>query len=305
MLKSFKQYLIERISDIVYHITYLEHIVDILKTDKFKLVPALGSSSELQYMPKKTKWYYMSFARSPRNKYFETKAYQGRGYFVLDGEKLSQRYSGKSIDYWYTKGSSRPSGPVDKDEMEDRLFSEKPFISNVKQYIKEIHFMVPGSKKDWDGVGEKFKPNLIQLIIYCKRNNIPLYFYDDVTPFLNKNTTKTVDVPVEYLKTKEPVDALSPKYSGRKRKSEFSEWLELTYKTKYEDLSDNAQRTIYYMSFGDLYYRDYITSLKNLIHNNKQKGEAEPLLDAFRFLKANTVEEFLQKIKDKWKRDKQ
>lgn len=81
----------------------------------------------------------------------------------FDGDLLNQRYEGKPVDYWgssmgkheYYRDKSYGGGDFVKYEQnytenEDRLFSNEPFISDIKKYIKRVDILlkVKNNSKD-------------------------------------------------------------------------------------------------------------------------------------------------------------
>lgn len=116
----------ERISDRVWHFTSLVSLTGILNKNAFEL-----SKNEKPAKDKPDyKKYYMSLSRIRSGGFPERSARCISARIELDGAKLSQRYKGGATAYF--------TNTRDRDEFEDRLFSNDQFIKNAKDYIKTI-----------------------------------------------------------------------------------------------------------------------------------------------------------------------
>lgn len=116
----------ERISDKVWHFTSLVSLIGILNKNAFEL-----SKNEYPAKDKPNyKKYYMSLSRIRSGGFPERSARCISARVELDGEKLSQRYKGAATAYF--------TNVRDRDEFEDRLFSDDQYIKNAKDYIKTI-----------------------------------------------------------------------------------------------------------------------------------------------------------------------
>jgi hypothetical protein len=184
LIESFKQFLEETVTDIVYHITDLESAAKILETNKFLTSISRGEDMENPSSTKmsKGKQYYFSVARSTMSSYFK-EFHSPAVIFVLDGNKLSQRYKGIPVDY----NSSLRFKHHSFDEMEDRIVTDKPFIENAKNYIMEVHCFI------W---GEEFYSHDADFYHDVKKitedNNIPIFLYIKKKPFLFLNKSKSI-----------------------------------------------------------------------------------------------------------------
>ncbi len=136
MIESWRKYMAEGISNIVYHGTTLGRMADIAKTNRIMTSGTFGSDSD--EIGNKGKFYFLSTARSPlafKDGYPLVK--DGKVRFTLDGRKLGQKYAGTPLDYW----RDRTSGG--KSEMEDRVVTDEAWIENASDYIKEIVVYLP------------------------------------------------------------------------------------------------------------------------------------------------------------------
>ena len=126
LFENWKKYLTEGVTDIVYHKTPLYSAENILKTNKFMTSVAFGTPADKQI--NKGKLYYLSTMRSPVGDYGPSLPAVT---FKLDGRKLGERSKAAAVDYW------GPSFPTN--EMEDRVFTDKPWIAPASKYILEVH----------------------------------------------------------------------------------------------------------------------------------------------------------------------
>lgn len=318
-MKSYKEYLIEKISDIVYHKTSIQSAANILKSNKFKLSSAIGTPSELQL--NKGKAFYFSTARTPNSAYINDPT-SGDLYFVLDGDKLNQNYKGKAVDYWGPTFRS-----LNKDEMEDRIFTNKQFISPAINYIKEIHFLLSyeyitrsilfGDELEIRNINENQLLALKVVYSICKKNNIPLYAYNNINHYLTKNKNKAVNV-LEVLKDKNAFKLKGSTYQSIKRKPYYSEIAELLskpikqkkeFKDNYEwndylksVFSDKAYKVIYKLTY---YVGDAIKSLEVDLHNMKSDEKISDFIKIMNKYKLKTAEDVIKYLQNKFKWEEQ
>lgn len=118
----------ERISDKVWHFTSLVSLWGILDKNAFELS---RNESPAKDKPNYKK-YYMSLSRIRSGGFPERSARCISARVEIDGVKLSQRYKGGATAYF--------TNTRDRDEFEDRLFSDDQYIKNAKDYIKTIDF---------------------------------------------------------------------------------------------------------------------------------------------------------------------
>jgi hypothetical protein len=153
----------EGITDVVYHKTTLHQAAEIMQSNKLMTSVAFGTPSDKDQ--NKGKLYFLSTMRSPAGDY-------GPGMpavtFKLDGRKLSERSKAAAVDYW------GPNFP--KDEMEDRVFTDEPFLEPATKYITEVHVGMPVTSKD-----RKMRPARIEeaetIAALAESAGVPVYFY--------------------------------------------------------------------------------------------------------------------------------
>ena len=173
-------------TDILYHKTRLDLAADILEDNKFLTSIAFGTPADRKI--NKGKLYYLSTMRSPVGDY-------GPGLpsvtFKLDGRKLGERSKATAVDYW------GPAWPTD--EMEDRVFTDEPWIEPASKYILEVHI---GMRVK----GQTYRPERIEelekLVQISEDMGIPVYLYPDLKTYaiLNRSRRITLDEWVELFK---------------------------------------------------------------------------------------------------------
>ncbi len=297
----FKAFLGEGLSAIVYHSTNVYKVIQILKSDQFKLSTSVGTSADDDHN-KKGKFYYMSFTRSKLGYY--TGSGEDSALLVLDGKGLNQRYSGNPVDYWGR--SFRMIEPA-KNEMEDRLFSNEPFIEKASKYIKEIH--VRSSTTKWGGDRDVLRKSkwTREVMKLAKQKKISIFFYEDDQDFILQNKNKSVTPDLSAMVTqKEKGDSWS-----HFDRDNFGEWEELYYKKKESQLSNGKKTNQKYRKPDarkllsdlryDFYRQEKVTLLKNEIHNNKSDPKkVDKILKIMRKEKLKTVDAFVEFIVRKW-----
>lgn len=320
---SYKSYklLQEKVSSTVYHKTTLNGALHILKENRFRLSAAMGTKSEIDL--NKNKMFYFSVARSPMSTYFDGEV-AGDTYFVIDGDKLNQNYKGKPVDYWGSEFRK-----LGKNEMEDRVFTDKQFIEPATKYIKELHILLKyeyttksimfGDETKVRELDDNQLKFLQEAYTIAKRKGVPIFAYEKLKDYRSGNKGKAIDIMTE-LKNK-GVSAIpkGEKYNQDKygkRKSPFSEWLTLLNfpldKSKFDSqdeyfdylkskLSDRAFRLIKDVFFyGD---SDKLTTLSNDIHNYKSSEYITGFVDAMKKRKLKTAEDIIKYIQNKYRWD--
>lgn len=317
-MKSYKEYLQEKMSSIVFHKTGISNALKILNDNRFRLSVAIGTEAERRLNKDKT--YFLSVARSPLSSYVAQEPMTGDLYFVLDGNKLNQKYKSFPIDYWGPE--FRKIDPT-KNEMEDRLVSDEQFIKNAKDYIKEIHVFVEFTRTGTDISGNKktdrrvvngpqFR-SLQQVYSVAKKNNIPVYFYKDEQSFRSRNKTKSVN-PLEWLKDNGGFTPNENKPRFERRGNDFPDWMELLnfpiekynitgyddYKARVKDLLTRRSDKLL---FNYILYNshDGVKNLSNDIHNRKASDEIGKFIATMRKYKLKDAAEVIDYLKEKWK----
>lgn len=285
LLKALQQ-VTAGVSDILYHYTSMENTIAILKDNQFKLTVALSSDDKLK---PKQKFYYLSTTRSKVGSFHIDSA----GYFgvllKLDGRKLQQTYKGNPVDYW---GPEFRKVAPSKNEMEDRVWADKPFIESATKYIDEMHIYFGGAYRE---ASEYDRKKLATLVSLANQKHIPFYIYtsEKAAKLLDKRHA----TPVEEL----DLEAAESE-DDRKREPiyDVSNWLELYEKSNVDELSTEpyggAKRRL-----RTLRSFDGRTSFLADIHNSKRG--TPPLYKIVEVLKKKKwdLKDFYKHLQDKWK----
>jgi hypothetical protein len=188
----------EALSDIVYHFTSSDTLINILENNVLYLSPAFHSKVEQEYA--KNKLYFLSTTRSRSEGFFKDIR------ITLDGRKLNQKYKGFPMDYWKGQEES-PKSPLQKKyspELEDRLLSNKPIIDNANRYILRIDVMIK-KKASWIPYAYKLAKDL----------NIPIFFYDDESAYALSKTDKAIKISNDNVTFKKKNDVGEVGYYGK------------------------------------------------------------------------------------------
>lgn len=191
-MKTYFDYITERLSSVVYHFTSINNLINIIDTDSFITTSVLGSGAD--YDVNKGKFFFFSTTRSRNQGYIN-----GDVKLVLNGDLLNRQYSGVAIDYWgydFRKAGRRQ-------EMEDRLITDEATIPNATKYISEIHILI-----DKRHTYIPSKQKISKLWIDCKRLDIPIYFYNDRKYFNHQYKEKSI--PLGKVTTDESPEYISP-----------------------------------------------------------------------------------------------
>lgn len=245
----------------------------------------IGTGSEVEASGKSKKVFYLSCSRSPLNRYTEMLS-NVSVMLVLDKQQIQSRYQIRPVDYWGF------GGPKNK-ELEDRILSPTPFIDG--RVIREVHMLI---SKDLDN--SKIKDLLLDTFVKLKQKNIPTFLYTDKKNFRILNKSRTVPLSDVIEEIKKLVQ--DKPWGGWKRTNFFSQWEELWYKNRKEDLSDRA-RKIAWDLHSDYYRKDMETSLAADLHNESRPASENFLKfynGPFKESKAASIKDFLEKLAAKW-----
>lgn len=156
----------EGFSPVLYHGTDFNSFMNILKNNQFRLSPAFTKEIEAKYS---NKLYYMSAARN-RSAPYHRDPIQPSVLLILDGRKLSSRFSGLPMDYWGPE--MRKINPTGF-EQEDRIVSDKPAIDNAMSYVRQVDIYHDPMK-----FANKNKA-VFSAYVALRRANIPVRIYED------------------------------------------------------------------------------------------------------------------------------
>lgn len=172
----------ERVSDVVYHATSYPKLLRIIESDKFQLTSLRETGWEVD-----AKWadelnirdyYVMSVARSLSSEFIRLD--QNLMVIRLDGRKLNSNLKSTAFDYTHFAKRFTDINPG-FDEMEDRIISRKPHITNFSKYITGIYLSPDYIRRKIgrDGIlGAGYQMLLIGVEELFKRG-IPIYMCKD------------------------------------------------------------------------------------------------------------------------------
>lgn len=293
----------EGISQIVYHYTRANSAAKILKDGKFKLSSSPGSVEE-PYAPKGY-YYFLSTTRSKKGGYHE-RVSGDAVIFVMDGNYYNSRYPGKSVDYYGDRNPQRGGGFDKPHEAEDRIFSKTEEIPIGG--VTEIHLWVQYKPDQTPHVNPRIAADSRNLLIDAKKRGIPVYFYTDESSFKELDKKNLGDVSI--LKGIDDRKGYVP--NPNRFRKEFEPWLELLFKKSQKDLSREADSLRYNISYGRDNARSTAQSLANSFANYRKAGETHPekknltsILAVMKQKGLNTVEDFVNYVADRWRKEKQ
>lgn len=170
----------ESMSDVLYHFTRTESLVNMLRDNEINLTMAVGSRSDLDI--NMGRFFFLSM-QTTRN--------SGYGYrrtlpvmLVMDGRALNSKYKGGPVDYWQSSGNYKVKH--DMDEFEQRLVANKgtiPFDKNVR----EVHVLVDESSNDDMKLASAAKR-------HAEKMGMPIFFYNDKVAYFNNAKGRAIDV---------------------------------------------------------------------------------------------------------------
>ena len=263
IMESWRKYLNEGITDIVYHKTRLDLAANILEGNKFMTSVAFGTAADKEI--NKGKLYYLSTMRSPIGDYGVSLPAVT---FKLDGRRLGERSKAAAVDYW---GPEFPTY-----EMEDRVFTDEPWLEPASKYILEVHV---GMRVK----GQTYRPERLEelkkIFEISEKMGIPAFLYADEKTYAILNKTKRLTLD-EWMKLfEEHGDDLDEPW-GYKSRPWSDDRLEviaglikaIEAGASLDDF-DKGNYSIWYSLKYD-YGGGFERQLSNAIHNNKTEPEA-------------------------------
>ena len=290
--------LLESSSSVVYHFTRLYNAAEILKDRRFKLAASPGTDSE-QALQKGNKPYYLSTTRSKVGDYTLHNFYKDGVVFALNGDWFNQRYRGGPVDYWAgSRLKSSETGLKGRyKEMEDRVFSDEPYIpfpKDPKQLIKAVHILY---KPDTD---TRRNPYMRTLLTKVKQMGIPHYVYDDDAAFVLQDTRKAIPVNREFIARISQQDPMSDKpWPSRQPTDWLKGWREIYHAKDKDSLTKEGKRVADKLMH---YLKDAYSGLSADIHNVKAKGDPGliKLIKIFRKMGIGNSRQYVDAMRAKW-----
>jgi hypothetical protein len=193
------------------------------------------------------------------------------------------------VDYW---GPEFRKVAPSKNEMEDRVWSEKPFIEPASKYIKEMH-VTYDLKEPFDDKTVK-DPMLKSLLLAGQNHGFPIYVYRDEKA--GRLLDKRRAVPLSELNLS---DVPAHEYPSSSLRDSMGAWLELYEKRNKDDLSTEpyggAKRLL-----DTLFSFDGFSSFKADVHNSKKGTPSlHKIVEVLRKKKWD-IKDFYDHLKDKW-----
>ena len=269
----------EAATSVLYHYTSPMPALRIMKSGEFELTSSVGSPQEAKIAPKGYP-YFMSTTRSKVGDYHARTPGSHAVMFVLDGNKLSQHYKVKPVDYWEGMWQRDNSNERTR-EAEDRVYSKTPTIPTAG-VIKEIHQLV----SDQD---EFRSPVIRQMAIIAKTQGIPIYFYADKQGWLLQAPNRRFNV-----------SQLPSRFKGQPKKSmayrsrritPLEQWVELLYKKNKSELSQEASQLRHNLVYYGSRYPEEDNNLRIDLANARKPNDPERGLadKVIQFLRKNNM----------------
>jgi len=281
------EFLIESVSSVVYHYTNLPAARKILTSGEFQLSSVLGSI-EQKYAPRGYP-YFLSTTRTRRGGYHDAgfDAYHGV-LFELDGTWYNRYYPGGPVDYWGNRDPEQSHHR--KHEAEDRIYSKDPAISAGG--VRSVHVLATADAEP------NHRAQARAVLIAAKKQNIPVYYYDDQSAWLNQDVRKTADV--RQLTGQDPARGRISRHRGY-----LLPWVELIQAQDKTQLSKKADSIRYSLNFGydqQSAAQGLGTDLSNARKPNSG-ADRENAVKIIRYMqqhRLNTVPELVDHLATKW-----
>lgn len=305
-----KKLLTEVVTSIVYHITHLTNLYNILVKNKFILTSKIGSESDNLH----PELFYLSTARSKHSYYVDTRLETYKTIIEINGNKINSRYKGRAIQYW-DQGKNKVLGNnaridiLKVSEMEDRILSNKSEIPNAKSYINSISILLDFTNINDITFHNKMMAKVIkEIILICLREKIPLYFYKRKSDMLNGQVNKSWDIKkvIEAVKNvkKEDISIYTKDTEYNLKKNQFYFLIQLYKHNKFKDLSGETKNWL--TKFLNDWNNDRIKVIKtieHIIYSNRLNFRNKYYSKFVEIMRKNNninISDFLDSLYDKW-----
>lgn len=285
-----QEFITEGATSVLYHYTNSTNAAKILTSGEFILSNTAGNPSEQQYAPNGYP-YFLSTTRSKVGDYHRWVG-MSAAMFVLDGNKIGQRYPVKPIDYWERSWQHSPDRTR---EAEDRVFSKTSTIPIDS--VTSVHVLITSQDSNRS-------PLTRTILISAKKQGIKTYLYTDENAWRLQDTRKTVS-PGEIahiLKGAQPTGRMQRPVRGINGygRSSLMDWIELIKKQPGQPLTKTADK----MRYNIRYYGDMAGQLKNDLFNAKKpdSNEYELGVKIQEFMSKNNfnIGTLMDHLKSKW-----
>lgn len=269
----------ERLSSTVFHGGALKNLQSILGKNVLIASPlftrdAEGSTNNKSY-------FFISTARSRTSPFITSLLGQNKPAFVLqlDGDKLNQKYKGKSVNYFLNRKNS---------ELEDRLFTDEQVIRNVSDYIEQISVFIPPNTQPTD--------TMLEIERAAKEKGIPILFFNSKSDLITNNRRKAIDLGKTIKDIQEP-KSNTPKVTKNLEALIFF----------YENNNPNHIPPEYENYVKDLtidnYKKSWISDIKKELDKFYRNEEVIGFFkNILKKEKVYSIDELVNKISDKWKK---
>lgn len=212
----------------------------------------------------------MSFSRSKSivQGYGNKFRFSGAARIKVDGQKLSQNYKVKSVDYWQYPKTPDMMKQLSGDEMEDRVVSDNNEIPNANKYIISIDILIEPDKT----VNQK-------LIDLAKNLGIELYFFNNEKDFSYGLPKRTVTPNIDSGSDEDSVNEYTFDLDiiigavTYKNPNKYEEVLNIIGGQWKEKIDKYHSKLDYYLRPNDDYYlSDLTSSLNSAIHNARSNS---------------------------------
>lgn len=288
-MKYIKQF--ESLTDIIYHFTFANKLINILKTNQINLTPIFGTTADLELNSGKMYTLSLTSSRSSDIGYAASLPKQELVRITFDGRKLNYNFKSKRVDYWqHPKDPNNPlykpnqsETPKDtklfykhisrQNELEDRIISDKNTIKTINKYIDKIEILNIDIE------------NAETIKWYCDSLNIPLYIYDQEKYFdasyINKSLIikpKLNDIKPDRNDSLNNIEKILGLLTYNdieleiKIFNEISENFDVDMETLKKNNEEVKNRNNYYLNMGDFYVTDKVNAISADIHNLKRSS---------------------------------
>jgi len=191
----------EGVSDLAYHVTRIDSLYSMLNQNKIYTSPAI-TDIEKTYANGRLYYFSTTSSRYVNQGYAATQPLnKGLVVLELNGRILNANFKSKRVDYWGKqnrdplKYKAQLGGDpnylesfMKDDEMEDRIITNKAYISPLDRYIISIHVLLPTDPRN---IGD----NMVKYIDQKSRDlDIQIYWYspNDVNNFYLLKKSKSI-----------------------------------------------------------------------------------------------------------------
>ena len=280
-----KIFLSENITSIVYHFCSFNNLLKMIKDDAFRLTPKqLEGDKNIRGNDN----FYLCVTRQSHGNLGYSRSYPVR--IVLDGNLLMNNYHGKAYNFFGKGNKSKyhnNKGRIDRYqedvENEDRIYSKKPYIENIRKYIKCVDINTASSLV-------KYYVDLKKVIDFFGEDFVNLY--NDNESFILRKLNNRVSLESLFNNQDKTEMYKSESYDVEKVFDSFVSILFYAYKNIYkpnETFSDFCNNII-----EEFNLEDYSNEINDVIsHGNFSKNYVDRLsTNIFNLREINDIDEY-------------